>query len=41
MVVEADGVCGTHNRELHANLEGEPEALTLHVRLARRWEECY
>jgi len=36
MVAEIDGVCGTHKRELHANLEGEPEVLTLRGRLARR-----
>jgi len=41
MVAEIDRICGIHKRELHANLEGEPEVLTLHGRLARRWEECY
>jgi len=36
MVAETDGVCGTHKRELHANLEGEPKVMTLHGKLARR-----
>ena len=36
MVVEIDGVCDTHKRELHANLEGEPKVMTPHGRLARK-----